>query len=87
LDHGRLNGGDYVFCGWRRGAHLATEASRIGAGRVKGNMESPINWRIVGHPLNWVTLFLMVFIAAIGAHFVLSHYTSLQNAVQGNQGQ
>ena len=25
------------------------------------------------HPLNWVTLFLMVFIAGIAIHFVLSH--------------
>ena len=31
-----------------------------------------INWRLVSHPLNWVTLFLMVFIAGIGFHFILS---------------
>ena len=29
-----------------------------------------INWRIVGHPLNWLTLFLMVFIAGIAWHLV-----------------
>jgi hypothetical protein len=31
-----------------------------------------VNWRIVSHPLNWVTLFLMVFIAGIAVHFVLT---------------
>jgi hypothetical protein len=30
-----------------------------------------INWRIVGHPLNWLTVFLMVFIAGIAIHFVM----------------
>ena len=30
-----------------------------------------INWRIVGHPLNWLTVFLMVFIAGIAIHFIL----------------
>ena len=36
-------------------------------------MESPINWRIACHPLNWVTLFLMVFVAGLAVHFVLGH--------------
>lgn len=30
-----------------------------------------INWRIVGHPMNWLTVFLMVFIAGIAVHFVM----------------
>lgn len=30
-----------------------------------------INWRIVRHPLNWITVFLMIFIAGIAIHFVL----------------
>lgn len=38
-------------------------------------MESPINWSLVSHPLNWVVLFLMVFIAMIFAHFVLAYFT------------
>ena len=33
-----------------------------------------INWRLVGHPLNWITLFLMVFIAGIAIHFVLTYF-------------
>lgn len=32
-----------------------------------------VNWRIVSHPLNWLTLFLMVFIGGIAIHFVLQH--------------
>lgn len=29
-----------------------------------------INWRLISHPLNWVTLFLMVFIALFLFHMV-----------------
>lgn len=35
-------------------------------------METPINWRMVKHPLNWVTITLMVLIAAAIGHSVLS---------------
>lgn len=41
-------------------------------------MESPINWRLVLHPLNWVTVFLMVFIAALGVHFICGYLKTLQ---------
>jgi hypothetical protein len=37
-----------------------------------------INWDIVSHPLNWVTLFLMVFFFGVILHFVLGHYQMLQ---------
>ena len=30
-----------------------------------------INLRLMSHPLNWITLFLMVFIAGIAFHFIL----------------
>ena len=33
-------------------------------------MESPINWRIAGHAMNWVTIFLMVFIPLIAVHLI-----------------
>lgn len=36
-----------------------------------------INWDIVSHPLNWVTLFLMVFFFGIVLHFVLDHYQNV----------
>lgn len=41
-----------------------------------------INWKIVSHPMNWVTLFLMVFIGGIAAHLLLTHLPTLmlQNA-------
>lgn len=42
-------------------------------------MESPINWRLVGHPLNWVTVFLMVFIAGLAIHFVCSYFKVIQS--------
>lgn len=48
-----------------------------------------LNTDIMSHPLNWVTLFLMVFIAGIAIHFVLSYFSSSQviasatNSLQG----
>lgn len=30
-----------------------------------------VNWKLVSHPMNWVILFLMVFIAGIALHFIL----------------
>jgi hypothetical protein len=44
------------------------------------DMPEVINWRLVGHPLNWVTVFLMVFIASIAMHFVLSHFSSKKSS-------
>lgn len=41
-----------------------------------------INWRIVGHPLNWITVFLMLFIAALGAHFVLTYFGAIPASQQ-----
>lgn len=38
-------------------------------------MDKIINWSIFAHPINWLILFLMVFIFGIGLHFVLSHLT------------
>jgi hypothetical protein len=32
-----------------------------------------VNWKIVAHPMNWVTLFLMVFIFGIVAHLLLAN--------------
>lgn len=39
-----------------------------------------INWRLVLHPMNWVILFLMVFIAMIFLHFVLGGVTGNKQA-------
>lgn len=35
-----------------------------------------INWKIASHPINWVVVFLMVFIASIAVHFLLSNFTT-----------
>jgi hypothetical protein len=35
-----------------------------------------VNWKLAGHPMNWVVLLLMVFIAMIAVHFVLSRFTT-----------
>lgn len=35
-------------------------------------MSLPINWDIIGNPVNWVVLFLMVAIAFIGAGYIVS---------------
>ena len=36
-----------------------------------------MNWELLKHPLNWVTVFLMVWTAALAWHLVASHYVSL----------
>jgi hypothetical protein len=41
-----------------------------------------INWRIVSHPLNWVTVFLMIFIAGIAAHLILSLFGQVPAKLQ-----
>jgi hypothetical protein len=28
-----------------------------------------INWKIISHPMNWIVLFLMVFIAGLAIHW------------------
>ena len=44
-----------------------------------------INWRLVTHPLNWVTVFLMVFIAGIAAHFILTYFGQVPAGLQPGQ--
>jgi len=39
-----------------------------------------INWEIASHPMNWITLFLMVFIASIAIHFVLRSFVPSESA-------
>lgn len=35
-----------------------------------------LNWELISHPLNWVILFLMVFIAMIFVSIVLNNFGS-----------
>jgi hypothetical protein len=39
-------------------------------------MELPINWKLLGNPLNWVVVWLMLFLAAAG-------FTAIYSAKQG----
>ena len=32
-----------------------------------------INWALLKHPLNWLTVVLMVIIAGAGFHFAMEH--------------
>lgn len=41
-----------------------------------------INWRLVGHPLNWITVFLMVFVAGLLVHLVLTYFGKVPAASQ-----
>lgn len=35
-----------------------------------------VNVPLISHPVNWLTVILMVFIASIAAHLILTHYQS-----------
>lgn len=35
-------------------------------------MIEPLNWKIIGHPMNWVEVLLMLIIAGALGHMVLS---------------
>lgn len=43
-----------------------------------------VNWKIATHPMNWIVLFLMVFIGGILAHLLLTHLPTvmLNNSTQ-----
>lgn len=36
-------------------------------------MIQPVNWKLASHPLNWLTIFLMVVIAGSIGHLLLSY--------------
>lgn len=40
-----------------------------------------VNWNLIKHPMNWIVLFLMVFIAGIGINLILK-YNGVQPAKQ-----
>lgn len=35
-------------------------------------MESPVNWKLVTHPINWLVVLLMLVIAGTAGHLLLS---------------
>jgi len=37
-------------------------------------MFSPINWKMIAHPINWIEILLMLIIAAAIGHTLLSYF-------------
>jgi hypothetical protein len=35
---------------------------------------TPVNTKILSHPLNWIQVFLMLTIAGVAGHFVMSYF-------------
>lgn len=35
-------------------------------------MESPVNWRLISHPINWIVVLVMLVIAGTAGHMLLS---------------
>jgi len=33
-----------------------------------------VNWRIISHPMNWAIILMMVVIAAMGGHLLLTYF-------------
>ena len=68
LDNCRVDGVDYVFPAWT--------STKVHAGTAidkrELNMNKFINLDLLSHPLNWLIIFLMLVIAAIAGHELLS---------------
>lgn len=39
-----------------------------------------LNWRLISHPINWVTVFVMVFIGVMVLNLLLKPYHSGMNS-------
>lgn len=37
-------------------------------------MESPVNWKLISHPINWIVVLLMLIIAGTFGHLLLSFF-------------
>ena len=35
----------------------------------------PLNWRMIAHPMNWLTIILMLLIAGVAGHLLLSLFS------------
>lgn len=44
-----------------------------------------MNWKLVSHPMNWITILLMVIIAGSIGHFLLS-YLGIEPSVKAKLG-
>jgi hypothetical protein len=82
LDHGDPHGGDWFHSPWFSCTCVATE-ERTGELRVEF-----LNFKILKSPLNWFTIVLMVLIAGILLHIVLSSFgASPAKAIDPTQNQ
>lgn len=45
-------------------------------------MPRVINWELASHPVNYITLFLMVFLFGVALHFVLTHLSLGTGAIE-----
>lgn len=37
-------------------------------------MEAPLNWKLISHPINWLTVGLMLVFLGIGGHLLLTWF-------------
>lgn len=37
-------------------------------------MDSPVNWKLISHPINWLVVLLMLVIAGTAGHLLLSFF-------------
>jgi hypothetical protein len=37
-------------------------------------LETPINWKLISHPINWIVVLLMLVIAGTAGHLLLSFF-------------
>lgn len=45
-----------------------------------------VNWQLMKHPLNWVIVLLMLTIAGIAGHIVLTHFGAEPQGPAGSEG-
>lgn len=43
-----------------------------------------LNWKLLAHPMNWIVLFLMVFIAGFAIHLVIGKSTAIPLPTTGS---
>lgn len=49
-------------------------------------MLKPVNWKMISHPMNWVTILLMLIIAGAIGHTVLSYF-GMEPSTQAQKNQ
>jgi hypothetical protein len=74
LDAGELDHGFADGCfGVRIVGHDRQNLEREGHAHGGSGMNAVINWGLFKHPLNWLTVILMVLIGGAAFHFAMEH--------------